>query len=99
MNAIFYILHAVLDVYWWVVVISLILSWMVAFNMINMAQPFLRTVFETCTMLTEPVYRPIRAFLGRILPPGIPVDLSPVVVLILLQALHVLLWDIQSNFY
>ena len=80
MDAIFQILQILLNVVWWIIIIQAIMSWLVAFNVINTHNDFIRQLFYALDRMTEPMYRPIR----RILPDFGGLDFSPIVVLILL---------------
>lgn len=71
----FWILREVLQLYMWCFIISAILSWLVAFNVINMNNRFIYTVGDILYRLTEPVLRPIR----NILPNFGGLDFSPLV--------------------
>lgn len=62
----------------WIIVIQAILSWLVAFNVINTHNDFMRSFLFALQRMTEPLYRPIR----RILPDLGMLDLSPLVVLL-----------------
>ena len=64
----------------WTVIVQAILSWLVAFNVINLQNGFVRSVLRTLERILEPLYRPIR----RILPDFGGVDLSPMVILLLI---------------
>ncbi len=72
------ILKILLDVVWWIIVIQAILSWLIAFNVINTSSDAVRTIWTALGRMTEPLYRPIR----RILPDFGALDLSPLVVLL-----------------
>ena len=89
MHALFALVNIVLDVFGFALIISIILSWLVAFNIINGYQPFVAAVLRIVTALTEPVLRPIRKLLNRFVPASIPVDLSPLAALIIIQVLRV----------
>lgn len=78
MRAILDLVLLVLHLYTWVIIISAVFSWLIAFNMLNYNNNFVRTVWNTLNALTEPLLRPIR----RILPNLGAVDLSPVVLLL-----------------
>ncbi|MEL6482021.1 MAG: YggT family protein [Pseudomonadota bacterium] len=78
------ILLALLDIAFWVIIIQAILSWLIAFNVLNVHQPFVRQVWGGLNTLTEPLYRPIRG----ILPDMGGIDLSPMVVLFAIFALQ-----------
>jgi len=66
------------------IIIQAILSWLVAFNVINTRSGIMRDFVLALDRITQPVYRPIR----RILPDFGGIDFSPLVVLLLLQALR-----------
>jgi YggT family protein len=74
------ILNILLTAAWWIIIIQAVLSWLIAFNVINMSNDTLRGIWMTLDRLTEPLYRPIR----RIMPDFGALDLSPMVVLILI---------------
>ena len=76
--AIYQTLMILLDVAKWIIIIQAILSWLVAFNVINTGSDFVRTVLTALDRMTEPLYRPIR----RIMPDMGALDLSPMVVLL-----------------
>ncbi len=78
---IFYIL---LNVAWWLIIIQIILSWLVAFNVINTRNELVANIWLTLDRMTAPIYRPIR----RILPDFGAIDLAPMVVLILMMILQ-----------
>lgn len=82
--AIFQTLMILLDVAKWIIIIQAILSWLVAFNVINMSSDFVRTVLTALDRMTEPMYRPIR----RVMPDLGALDLSPMVVLLLIIILQ-----------
>ena len=77
-NALFDIAIILLTVLWYVIVAQVILSWLVAFNVINTQSNFVRTVLDALDRLTAPLYRPIR----KILPDFGGIDLSPIVILL-----------------
>ena len=78
------IVQLLLNVLWWIIVVQAILSWLIAFNVINTYNEFVRSVWNALRTLTEPIYRPIR----RILPDFGALDVSPLVVLLLLYILN-----------
>jgi len=81
------VLIILLTVIWWIIVIQMILSWLVAFNVINTYNDFVRGLLRALDRMTEPVYRPIR----KVLPDFGGLDFSPMVVLIVLLILDRLL--------
>lgn len=74
------LIYRLIDIYVWVLIIGVIMSWLIAFNIINLSNQFVRTVYEVINRLTEPLLRPIR----RILPDLGGVDISPVILILLL---------------
>jgi len=85
--ALIQILLILLKVIWWIIVIQMILSLLVAFNVINTYNDFVRGLMRGLDRMTEPVYRPIR----KVLPDFGGLDFSPMVVLIVLWILDELL--------
>ncbi len=73
-----------LDVLWWIIIIQAVLSWLIAFNIINTSSDFVRTVLTALDRMTAPIYNPIR----RILPDLGALDLSPMVVLLAILILR-----------
>ena len=78
------LISTVITLYIWLLVITAVMSWLVAFNVINTRNRFVYTVGDICFRLTEPVLRPIR----RMLPQLGGIDISPVIVILLLVFLR-----------
>ncbi|MFK7945158.1 MAG: YggT family protein [Paracoccaceae bacterium] len=78
MTAIFLLIDTILNIAFWIILIQVILSWLIMFNVINMHQPFVRQVWDGLNALTAPIYNPIR----RILPNLGGIDLAPMIVII-----------------
>jgi len=76
-----------LNVLWWIIIVQAILSWLIAFNVVNMSSQFVRSIVTALDRLTAPLYRPIRRFL----PDFGGIDFSPLVVLLLIMVLQKLL--------
>jgi YggT family protein len=68
----------------WVVIAAVLVSWLVAFNVINTHNNFVRSLLRALDALTEPVFRRIR----RVVPPVGGLDLSPVVVFLIIIGLQ-----------
>ena len=79
--SLFAVLDLLLQVMMWIIIIQAILSWLVAFNVINTYNDFVRSVLIALDRMTAPLYRPIR----RIMPDLGALDLSPLVVLLILS--------------
>ena len=72
------VVYMLLQIVWWIIIVQAVLSWLVAFNVINTHNDLVRQVFYALNRLTEPLYRPIR----RVLPDFGALDFSPLVVLL-----------------
>ena len=73
-----------LTVVWWIIVVQAILSWLIAFNVINTYNQGVRAFLNALDRITEPMYRPIR----RVLPDFGAIDFSPLVVLLIIYILR-----------
>jgi len=71
----FEVLSVALNIFQWVVIIMIIMSWLIQFNVINLHNQFVAMIWDAVNRLTEPVLGPIR----RVLPSFGGIDLSPVV--------------------
>jgi YggT family protein len=74
----------VIQLYIWVIIASAILSWLIAFNVVNTSNRFVYSVAETLYRLTEPALRPIRSLIPNL--GGI--DISPVILILFLLFLR-----------
>lgn len=81
---IYQILMILLNVVWWIIIIQAILSWLIAFNVINTYNDFVRNALYALDRMTQPIYRPLR----KILPDLGALDLSPMVVLLAIYILQ-----------
>ena len=79
-QALFGIVELLLRVLMYIIIIQAILSWLVAFNVINTYNDFVRTFLNALDRITEPLYRPFR----KILPDFGGLDFSPLIVLLLI---------------
>ena len=68
----------VINLYEYVVIAAVTLSWLIGFNVINTYNPFVRSLWQAITAMTEPLLKPIR----RIMPDLGGLDLSPVILLL-----------------
>jgi YggT family protein len=84
------ILQVLLDVVWWIIFVQFVLSLLMTFNVINMSNQFVRSLYSGLERLTEPMYRPLR----RILPNMGGIDFSPMVVLITIAILDIILRNV-----
>ena len=91
--SIFQILDLLLQVLTWIIIIQAILSWLVAFNVINTSNDFMRSLLGALDRITEPLYRPVR----RIMPDFGGIDFSPLVVLLLVYVVRILLAGVARD--
>ncbi|HEV2748246.1 MAG TPA: YggT family protein [Allosphingosinicella sp.] len=87
------VLIILLTVVWWLIIIQAILSWLVAFNVINTYNDFVRSFLGALDRITEPLYRPFR----KILPDFGGIDFSPFVVLIIVLVIDRLLRGLAAD--
>jgi len=80
MRAILDVILLALQLYVWVVILSAIFSWLVAFNVVNTRNQFVAMVGEALWRITEPALRPIR----RVMPNLGGIDLSPIILLLII---------------
>jgi YggT family protein len=85
--SLFTILDFLLQVLMWIIIVQAILSWLVAFNVINTHNQFVRSLLNALDRMTAPLYRPLR----RILPDFGGLDFSPMVIILLIYVLRILL--------
>ncbi|MFO1189734.1 MAG: YggT family protein [Alphaproteobacteria bacterium] len=81
------LIDTILDLYMWVFIASAILSWLIAFNVINTYNRFIATVMDVLNRLTEPLLRPIR----RVLPNMGGLDVSPMIAILGIYFVRLLL--------
>lgn len=84
--ALFDIVLLLLNILSIVVIVQVILSWLVAFNVVNLHQPFVRALYTGMDRITEPLYRPIR----RLMPDFGGIDFSPIVLILLIRVVMIL---------
>ena len=77
----FQLIRVVLELLVWAIIISAILSWLVAFDVINLRNRFVANVAHFLDAVTRPVLRPIQ----RIIPPLGGVDISPIIAILVIQ--------------
>jgi YggT family protein len=90
MNPLLWLLDTVVTLYIWVLIASAVLSWLVAFNVVNPYNNVVRAISGTLYQLTEPLLRPIR----NILPNLGGLDISPVILILILMFAQRLLVEI-----
>jgi YggT family protein len=89
MIALYNLIDTVLYLYTWVLIIWVVMSWLIAFNVINTRNRAVYMIGDFLNRLTEPALRPIR----RVIPNFGGIDLSPLVLILLLYFLRNLLFE------
>lgn len=77
-------LRLILDVAFFIMLVHIIMSWLINFQVLNLRQPLVGQIWEGLNRLLEPIYTPIR----RILPDTRPLDLAPLVAFIIIISLR-----------
>ena len=90
MKSIFILLDNIITIYLWIIIINAILSWLVAFNVLNTQNKFVFSVLDVTYKLTDPALNKIRRFL----PTFGSIDISPVILILLLIFLRNLIFEI-----
>ena len=80
MIAIFYLVLQILKIYTYVVIANVVISWLVAFNVLNTSNRFVYSILELTYRLTDPILNRIRRFLPNL---G-AFDISPIILLLLI---------------
>ena len=93
MYSVLMLIDRIIDLYVWVIIVSAVLSWLVAFDVVNMRNRFVYLVGDALNRLTEPVYRPVRRFL----PDMGGLDLSPLIVILGLWFLRDIMWELFQS--
>jgi YggT family protein len=84
MRAVLDIILIILDLYVWLLIASAILSWLIAFNVVNTRNQFVAAVADFLYRITEPVLAPIR----RMLPNLGGLDISPIVLILIIMLIQ-----------
>ena len=89
MNSFLWLILTVIDLYIYVLIAAAVMSWLIAFNVVNSQNPTVRMIWDFLYRITEPVLAPIRSVL-----PGLGgIDISPVILIIgLLFLKQLILW-------
>ncbi|MGA0563984.1 YggT family protein [Ancylobacter sp. VNQ12] len=93
MYSLLWLFDTIITLYVWILIASAILSWLVAFNVVNPHNQVVRSVGEFLWRVTEPVLAPLR----RILPNLGGIDISPVVLIIGLYFIRNLVFEIVAG--
>jgi YggT family protein len=90
MKSIFILLDSLISIYLWVIIINALLSWLVAFNILNTQNRFVFSVLNTTHKLTDPILNKIRRFV----PTFGSIDISPIILILGLMFLRNLVFEI-----
>ena len=89
MQSLVSLLSTVIDIYVWLLIASAILSWLVAFNIVNTSNQFVSTIGQFLHRITEPVLRPLL----HVIPAIGGLDVTPIVLILLLYFIRNLMWE------
>ena len=89
MKSILILVDSVVYIYIWVLIINAVLSWLIAFSVLNTSNRFVHSLLDISYKMTDPLLRPIRNFLPNL---G-SIDISPVVLILLLMFVRNLIFE------
>ena len=89
MKSILALVDSVVYIYIWVLIINALLSWLIAFNVLNTSNRLVYSLLDISYKMTDPLLKPIRNFLPNL---G-NIDISPVVLILLLMFLRNLIFE------
>ena len=90
MKSIFVLLDSIITIFLWVIIINAVLSWLVAFNVLNTQNRFVLSILDATYKLTDPALNKIRRFI----PTFGSIDISPVILILLLMFLRNIIFEI-----
>jgi len=90
MKSIFILLDSIITIYLWIIIINAILSWLVAFKILNTQNRFVFSVLDATYKMTDPALNKIRSFI----PSFGSIDLSPVILILFLMFLRNIIFEI-----
>ena len=89
MKSVLILLDSVVTIYIWILIINALLSWLIAFNVLNTSNRLVYSLLDISYKMTDPLLRPIRNFLPNL---G-NIDVSPIVLILLLMFLRNLIFE------
>ena len=95
MMALFWLIDRLIGLYIWVLILAALYSMLTAFGVLDTRNRIVWTIGDFLFRLTEPVLRPVR----RLLPNLGGIDISPVILILVLQALRMLLGEIEVSLF
>ena len=90
MKSIFILLDSIITIYLWIIIINAILSWLVAFNILNTQNRFVFSILDVTYKMTDPALNKIRRFI----PTFGSIDISPVILILFLMFLRNIIFEI-----
>ena len=93
MRSLLWLIDTVITLYVWLLIASAVLSWLIAFNVVNMRNPIVMQLADFLDRVTEPALRPIRRFLPNL--GGI--DVSPIILILLLYFLRNIIFEMFGS--
>ena len=90
MKSIFILVDSIITIYLWIIIINAVLSWLVAFNILNTQNRFVFSVLDATYKMTDPALNRIRRFI----PTFGSIDISPVILILLLMFLRNIVFEI-----
>ncbi|WP_103257120.1 YggT family protein [Tabrizicola aquatica] len=94
MTSLFQILMLILDIAQFIIIAHIIMSWLINFQVLNLRQPLVASIWDGLNRLLDPIY----SFVRRFLPNLGGLDLAPLVVLIAVYALRIVLINNAAAF-
>ena len=90
MKSIFILLDSIITIYLWIIIVNAVLSWVVAFNILNTQNRFVFSILDATYKLTDPVLNKIRRFIPNL---G-SIDISPVILILILMFIRNLVFEV-----
>ena len=90
MKSIFILLDSVITIYLWIIIINAVLSWLIAFNVLNTQNRFIFSLLDATYKMTDPALNKIRKFI----PTFGSIDVSPVILILILMFLRNIIFEI-----
>jgi len=90
MKSIFILVDSIITIYLWIIIINAVLSWLVAFNILNTQNRFVFSVLDATYKMTDPALNKIRRFI----PTFGSIDVSPVILILLLMFLRNIIFEV-----
>ena len=94
MTSVLQILLMILDIAKWIILVHIIMSWLINFQVLNLRQPIVAQIWMGLNRLLEPVYSRVRSVLPNM--PGL--DLAPLIVLLVIYGLRIVVYNNMYSF-